>query len=88
LIIFIQAILQSIWYKAKNTTNIDSLKSEVMAINRVWLIWWVKDVNIYGDSFIEQKFIQKFDPKRNWILNQNIFEKSIHNLFWNKTVLE
>lgn len=86
LLIFIQAILQSIWHKAKNTTNIDSLKSEVMSINRVWLIWWVKDVNVYGDSFIEQKFIQKFDPKRTSILNQNIFEKSLNNLFWDKTV--
>lgn len=80
LTIFIKAILQSVWQTSKVSNNIEDLKSEVKNINKVWVIWWQKDVNIYGDSFIENKFIEKFDPKRTSILDQNTFEKSLNNL--------
>lgn len=80
LMIFLKAILQSVWNTTKISNNIEDLKSEVMIINKVWLISWQKDVNIYGDSFIENQFIQNFDSKRTSTLDQDKFERSLDNL--------
>lgn len=80
--IFLNAILKSIWYKWENITNLQDIKTQINVFNKVWVLSWMKDVNIYWNSLIEKSFIELYDKDRTWILDQNILEKNLWNLFW------
>lgn len=82
IMIFLKAILLSVWKNINSFTNFNDLKWWIIKINCVWIVWWKENVNNLWESLIEETFVNKFDPNRLNIFSQYTFQESLVWLFW------
>ncbi len=83
--IFISSVLSSLWISLSPNTPIEEFKQKVKYINKVWVIGGQEEVNLRGEGYIENQFLDTFDPKRSGIIHPHTVQEKIWNLFWGNT---